>query len=90
MSLESMKDQRSFGFWSLRRCDVYVASFQLGHLHERLEIAALLWKHGISTDLMYETGVSAGDPESLAEQCHREGISCVFHCDLSAIVNIPE
>ncbi|TDL16229.1 Serine/threonine-protein kinase [Rickenella mellea] len=69
-----VKEQRSFGYWSARRCDVYIVSFQPGHLHERLEVAALLWQHNISADVMYETGVADADLESVAELCGREGI----------------
>lgn len=72
-----VKEQRSFGYWSARRCDVYIVSFQPGHLYERLEVAALLWQHGISADLMYESGVADANLESFTEICHREGILCV-------------
>jgi hypothetical protein len=36
------------------RC-VYVVSYHPGYLQERLEVAAYLWQHNISTDLMYES-----------------------------------
>ena len=74
-----LKGQRSFGFWTARRCDVYVVSLKAGFLQERLEVASLLWKHGISADVMYERdseGMMAAesDMESLAEMCAKEGI----------------
>ncbi|KAJ7070074.1 hypothetical protein C8F01DRAFT_1115157 [Mycena amicta] len=65
-----VKQERSFGFWSPRRCDVYVVSYQEGFLQDRLEVVAFLWQHNISADLMYEASTS----EELEEQCRREGI----------------
>lgn len=53
-----MKEQRSFGFWSPRRCDVYVMSYQLGYLQDRLDVAALLWQNNISADIMYDATLS--------------------------------
>jgi translation initiation factor 2-alpha kinase 4 len=73
-----LKEQRSFGFWSPRRCDVYIVSYQPGYLSERLEVAALLWRHNISADVMYESGLPDGEHENHLELCHREGILCVF------------
>ncbi|KAI0266451.1 kinase-like domain-containing protein [Gloeopeniophorella convolvens] len=69
-----LKEQRSFGFWSPRRCDVYIVSYQPGYLSERLEVAALLWRHNISADMMYETSLPDGEHENHLEICHREGI----------------
>jgi len=69
-----LKEQRSFGFWSPRRCDVYIVSYQPGYLSERLEVAALLWRHNISADVMYESGLPEGEHENHLELCHREGI----------------
>jgi len=69
-----LKEQRSFGFWSPRRCDVYIVSYQPGYLSERLEVASLLWRHNISADVMYETSISDGEHEYYLELCNREGI----------------
>ncbi|KII86233.1 hypothetical protein PLICRDRAFT_114396 [Plicaturopsis crispa FD-325 SS-3] len=69
-----VKEQRSFGFWSPRRCDVYVVSYQAGYLQERLEVAALLWQHGISADVMYESGLRDAEHENHVDACAREGI----------------
>ena len=69
-----LKEQRSFGFWSPRRCDVYIVSNQPGFLSQRLEVAALLWSHGISADVMYESGLPGNEHENHYELCHREGI----------------
>jgi eukaryotic translation initiation factor 2-alpha kinase 4 len=68
-----IKEERSFGFWSPRRCDVYVVSYHPGNLQDRLEVAALLWQHNISADVMYESGVLDTDQEHY-ELCCREGI----------------
>jgi eukaryotic translation initiation factor 2-alpha kinase 4 len=69
-----IKEQRSFGYWSPRRCDVYVVSYQAGYLHDRLEVAAMLWHHGISADIMYESGLHDTDQENHLDVCIREGI----------------
>jgi translation initiation factor 2-alpha kinase 4 len=68
-----IKDQKSFGYWSPGRCDVYVISHLTGQQNERLETAALLWSYGISADIMYESGVQDG-AEAIHELCMREGI----------------
>ncbi|KAH7923751.1 Serine/threonine-protein kinase [Leucogyrophana mollusca] len=69
-----VKEQRSFGFWSPRRCDVYILSYQPGHLQDRLEVAALLWQNNISADIMYEANLADVEHESHVELCAREGI----------------
>lgn len=69
-----VKETRSFGFWSPRRCDVYVVSYHAGHLQERIEIVAYLWQHNISADLMYESALPDGEHENYADLCVREGI----------------
>lgn len=74
-----VKEERSFGFWSPRRCDVYVVSYHPGYLQDRLEIVGYLWQHNISADIMYESGLSeAGlsevDHENHIDLCAREGI----------------
>jgi translation initiation factor 2-alpha kinase 4 len=73
-----VKEERSFGFWSPRRCDVYVVSYQPGYLHDRLEVVAYLWKHNISADLMYESGLPDGEHENHLDICAREGILWVI------------
>ncbi|KAF5357565.1 hypothetical protein D9757_013020 [Collybiopsis confluens] len=69
-----VKEARSFGFWSPRRCDVYVISYQPGFLQERLEVVAWLWQNGISADLMYESGLQEVEQENQVDMCTREGI----------------
>ncbi|KAI0653862.1 Serine/threonine-protein kinase [Cubamyces menziesii] len=75
-----LKEQKSFGYWSPRRCDVYIVSYQPGYLTERLEIAAMLWKHNISADVMYEASLRGMvETENYVEQCSREGILFIVH-----------
>ncbi|KAG8885633.1 hypothetical protein FRB98_001726 [Tulasnella sp. 332] len=71
-----MKESKSFGYWSPRRCDVYVVSTSLGKLAERIELVTLLWKNGISADLQYESAIENGssEPGSYFDTCIREGI----------------
>jgi len=68
-----VKEQRSFGFWSPKRCDAYIISHVPGQLESRLELAALLWAQGISADLMYESGIEDG-ADAIQELCIKEGI----------------
>jgi translation initiation factor 2-alpha kinase 4 len=72
-----IKEQRSFGFWSPRRCDVYVVSYNPGYLQDRLETTALLWRYNISADIMYESGL--GEHENYVDICAREGILYVLY-----------
>ncbi|KAG6888787.1 hypothetical protein C0992_007517 [Termitomyces sp. T32_za158] len=69
-----VKEERSFGHWSPRRCDVYVVSYHPGHLQDRLEVVSYLWEHNISADLMYESGLPDADHENHLDMCAREGI----------------
>ena len=73
-----VKEDRSFGFWSPRRCDVYVVSYHPGYLQERLEVVAYLWQNKISADLMYEAGLPDTEHENHLDICAREGILYVF------------
>lgn len=68
-----IKDRRTFGLWSPRRCDVYVCDYQSGHLAQRLEIAATLWQNDISADIMYEAAVDESEEVTIAK-CQNEGI----------------
>lgn len=69
-----LKEQRSYGYWSPRRCDVYIITHQAGYLADRLEVAALLWQHNISADVIYESGLRDAERENHVDQCSREGI----------------
>jgi len=77
-----IKDRRSYGAFSPRRCDVYVISMMptaqvdapLGPLLERrVRLASNLWRHGISADLMYDEDIDNNVPSHLA-RCCAEGI----------------
>jgi translation initiation factor 2-alpha kinase 4 len=52
-----------------------VISHVPGQLELRLELVALLWAHGISADLMYESGIEDGT-DAIHELCIKEGILC--------------
>ncbi|KAG8734893.1 hypothetical protein FRC12_018300 [Ceratobasidium sp. 428] len=78
-----VKEERSFGYWSPSRCDVYVASFQQGLLHERVELTKELWNHRIRTDLMYEEATQQSGEEHV-HTCKREGILFLVYIRLKA------
>ncbi|EPQ30765.1 uncharacterized protein PFL1_01666 [Pseudozyma flocculosa PF-1] len=70
--LSRAEEERSFGFMTPRRCDVYVASAP-GLLHTRMEICRELWAHNIAADLQYEHA-TYDTPEAAAATCRSEGI----------------
>ncbi|GJJ13244.1 hypothetical protein Clacol_007495 [Clathrus columnatus] len=75
-----IKEKRSFGAFSPRRCDVYIytlKSFQTGHLVERLEVASLLWRNNISADIMYENALYS--EEDHVKRCADEGILFIVY-----------
>ncbi|CUA75102.1 eukaryotic translation initiation factor 2-alpha kinase [Rhizoctonia solani] len=83
-SVKSMvKEERSFGYWSPSRCDVYIASFQLGLLHERVELLRDLWSHRIRTDTMYEEATQQSGEEHV-RMCKREGTLFLVYVRLKA------
>lgn len=51
---------------------MYVVSFTPGHFNDRLEVAGMLWKNGISADVMYESGLT-GNEDQMA-LCDDEGV----------------
>ena len=70
-----LKEQKSFGYWSPSRCDVYVVSFQKGLMAERVELTATLWSNGIRADVMYESAIeTTSDPMAYVSTCAQEGI----------------
>jgi eukaryotic translation initiation factor 2-alpha kinase 4 len=71
-ALVTQKDGRSFGYWSRKRCDVYIVSHQAGYLQDRLEVAAYLWQNQISADMMYESSIQVA--ENYVDICASEGI----------------
>ncbi|KAF8758790.1 Anticodon binding domain of tRNAs [Rhizoctonia solani] len=83
-SVKSMvKEERSFGYWSPSRCDVYIASFQPGLLHERVELLRDLWSHRIRTDTMYEEATQQSGDEHV-RMCKREGTLFLVYVRLKA------
>lgn len=68
----SFGEERAFGPFTPRRCDVYVASAP-GLLSTRIEICRELWGANISADLAYEHALEES-PELLASTCKAEGI----------------
>lgn len=72
-----IKEERSFGYWTRKRCDVYIVSHQPGYLQDRLEVAAYLWKNNISCDLVYESGLQHA--ESYVDRCADEGILFILY-----------
>lgn len=49
-----------------------MVSFNPGYFNDRLEVAGLLWKNGISADVMYESGLT-GNEDQMA-LCDDEGV----------------
>ncbi|TKY88600.1 hypothetical protein EX895_002589 [Sporisorium graminicola] len=70
--LSRAEEERSFGLYTPRRCDVYVASTP-GLLETRMEICRELWAHNIAADLQYEHA-TYNTPEAAAATCRAEGI----------------
>ncbi|KAK5827528.1 hypothetical protein F5H01DRAFT_98323 [Linnemannia elongata] len=69
-------DEKSFGLWAPKRCDVYVASFGKVLLQERLELVKELWAHGIKADYMLEDGTDL-TPETLVTTCKHQCINWI-------------
>ncbi|KAF9926747.1 hypothetical protein FBU30_003741 [Linnemannia zychae] len=69
-------DEKSFGLWAPKRCDVYVASFGKVLLQERLELVKELWAHGIKADYMLEDGTDL-TPETLSTTCKHQCINWI-------------
>nr|CAG8460903.1 12706_t:CDS:10 [Entrophospora candida] len=70
------EEDKSLGYWALKKCDVYVASFGKILIHERLELVRELWAHNIKTDFMYEEPEDL-TPEILASSCKNQGINWI-------------
>lgn len=69
-------EEKSFGYWAPKRCDVFVASFGKVLLQERLELVKELWAHGIKADYMLEDGTDL-TPESLVMTCKHQSINWI-------------
>ncbi|CAG8465302.1 15816_t:CDS:10 [Cetraspora pellucida] len=74
---KKLEEERSFGFWAPKKCDVYVASFGKIMLQERLDLVHELWAHNIKADFMYEEPVDL-TPEILASSCREKGINWII------------
>lgn len=75
--MNRLEDQRSYGRFAARRCDVYVASFTPGLFEERLAVTRLLWQAGIKADVQYE-GDSASPEQMLARRRHENVLYLVL------------
>ncbi|RIB06418.1 kinase-like domain-containing protein [Gigaspora rosea] len=73
---KKLEEERSFGFWAPKKCDVYVASFGKIMLQERLDLVRELWAHNIKADFMYEEPTDL-TPEILAVSCRDKGINWI-------------
>lgn len=78
-----IKDKRTYGLWSPRRCDVYICDYTSGKLSDRLEVAYMLWENGISADIMYDGAVDETDEVTIAK-CQSEGILFLVYHKASA------
>lgn len=65
---------RSYGFWTPSRCDVYVASFGPQQLKLRLDVCGELWRAGVSADLQYDDNRSL---EEVVADCQSQNILSV-------------
>ncbi|CAD6903567.1 unnamed protein product, partial [Tilletia controversa] len=72
-----VEEERSFGQWTPRRADVYVASGD-NMRDARIEVVRMLWAHGICADLAYDH-VSPDSAEAIAATCRSEGILFLVH-----------
>ncbi|KAE8214839.1 hypothetical protein CF327_g1805 [Tilletia walkeri] len=73
----AVEEERSFGQWTPRRADVYVASGD-NMRDARIEVVRMLWAHGICADLAYDH-VSGDSAEAIASACRSEGILFLVH-----------
>ncbi|ORY27989.1 hypothetical protein BCR39DRAFT_588886 [Naematelia encephala] len=64
-------EERSFGFWSPTRCDVYVAAGVQVDLVARLGMTGEFWRAGIRADLQYD---DERGQEEVAEECQDQNI----------------
>ncbi|WVQ95416.1 hypothetical protein IAU59_002513 [Kwoniella sp. CBS 9459] len=65
------ENERSFGYWSPARCDVYVAAFPQVDLSVRLSVIGELWRAGIKADLQYDDDRSL---DEVAQECQDQNI----------------
>ncbi|KDN44887.1 Serine/threonine-protein kinase [Tilletiaria anomala UBC 951] len=72
---KAAEEERSLGWWTPRRCDVYVVGGQAGALEAVMDVCRELWSFGICAD--FESGTLDVPPERLAAACKAEGILLV-------------
>lgn len=65
------EEDRSFGFWTPTRCDVYIATTPHVDIDVRLKIAGELWRAGIRADLQYDDDRGL---EEVLEDCKEQNI----------------
>ncbi|WVQ86282.1 hypothetical protein IAT38_008450 [Cryptococcus sp. DSM 104549] len=65
------EDERSFGYWSPARCDVYVAAVAQVDLSTRLSVIGELWRAGIRADLQYDDERSL---DEVTQECQDQNI----------------
>ncbi|WVF67821.1 hypothetical protein IAT40_002582 [Kwoniella sp. CBS 6097] len=65
------EEERSFGYWSPARCDVYVAAFPQVDISVRLSVIGELWRAGIKADLQYDDERSI---DEVAQECQDQNI----------------
>ncbi|ORX40873.1 kinase-like domain-containing protein [Kockovaella imperatae] len=63
------ENERSFGFWSPSRCDVYLAAVTQVDLATRLSIIGELWRAGVRADLQYDDDRSL---DEVATECYEQ------------------
>ena len=75
---DKASDQDGDTFWTKRRCDVLVDSFdQELLLSTGMEIVTQLWDNGISAELGIDVNLQDGPPQSLAKE-FRDAYTCVI------------
>lgn len=74
--ISNYDEEKSFGLWAPKRCDVFVASFGKVLLQERLELVKELWAHGVRADYMLEDGTDL-TPETLVTTCKHQSINWI-------------
>lgn len=75
--MSKAEEERSYGRYAARRCDVYIASFGAGLLEQRLLVLKMLWEAGICADVQYE-GDSASPEQMLSRRRHENVLYLVL------------
>ena len=88
---KEVDSERSFGFWTPARCDVYVVASGSVDLAGRLAITSELWRAGIRCDLQYDDARTLVDVE---KECQDQNTLFVYyseqqHSDFELIPQLP-